>query len=47
VVFLIKVKAVLFWGKQPWSVKGIYLKGYFSSAKMNVYLKWVIYVEEM
>jgi len=23
------------------------LKGYFTSGKMNVYLKWVIYVEEM
>jgi len=25
----------------------ISLKGYFTSGKMNVYLKWVIYVEEM
>jgi len=24
-----------------------HLKGYFTSGKMNVYLKWVIYVEEM
>jgi len=23
------------------------LKGYFASGKMNVYLKWVIYVEEI
>jgi len=23
------------------------LKGYFTSGKMNLYLKWVIYVEEM
>jgi len=23
------------------------LKGYLNSGKMNVYLKWVIYVEEM
>jgi len=23
------------------------LKGYFTSGKINVYLKWVIYVEEM
>jgi len=24
-----------------------HLKGYFTSGKMNVYLKWVFYVEEM
>jgi len=23
------------------------LKGYFTSGKMSVYLKWIIYVEEM
>jgi len=28
-------------------LKQIFLKGYFTSGKMNVYLKWVIYVEEM
>jgi len=28
----------------PWFM---YLKGYFTFGKMNVYFKWVIYVEEM
>jgi len=31
-----------------WCSKGIlHWKGYFTSGKMNVYLKWVIYEEEM
>jgi len=32
-------------GKQK--LKHACLKGYFTSGKMNVYLKWKIYVEEM
>jgi len=33
-----------------WDISKFYcalLKGHFTSGKMNVYLKWVIYVEEM
>jgi len=28
-------------------IQKAFLKGYFTSGKMNVYLKWVIYVEEI
>jgi len=29
------------------SLLTVYLMGYFTSGKMNVHIKWVIYLEEM
>jgi len=43
-MFKMKVPSIIKLNKNK---KDDYLKGYFTSEKMNLYLKWVIYVEEM